>query len=147
MFRCKSYSLAFLPTDICPSCVNVEEMLCLLQLRRFKDNSELRIEFVFPYLLFVLSNTFTQWHTLSLQVLVRILQGWWSPLKLWYLNLHQNLYIHFLNLAIYCKISEIIQNKIKKMHAIYTPIWTRPILFSKWASGSANLTLFSFMDK
>ena len=30
--------------------------------------------------------------TLSLQVLVRILHGWWSPLKLWYLYLHQNLY-------------------------------------------------------
>jgi len=51
-------------------------MLCLLQLRRFKDNSELWIDSVFPYLLFVLSNTFTQRHSLSLQDLVRILQGW-----------------------------------------------------------------------
>jgi len=51
-------------------------MLCLLQLRRFKDNSELWIDSVFPYLLFVLSNTFTQRHSLSLQDIVRILQRW-----------------------------------------------------------------------
>ena len=55
-------------------------MLCLLQLRRFKDNSELWIDSVFPYLLFVLSNTFTQRHSLSLQDLLRILQGWFHSI-------------------------------------------------------------------